>query len=56
MYNKFYKMNCIRVSVVSKVPYFENCGAKLYYEEKGCGETLVFLHGAPRHASMEKAG
>lgn len=28
------------------MPYFENYGAKLYYEEKGSGETLIFLHGA----------
>lgn len=28
------------------MPYFENCGAKLYYEETGSGEPLLFLHGA----------
>lgn len=28
------------------MPYFENAGARLYYEERGCGEALVFLHGA----------
>jgi 3-oxoadipate enol-lactonase len=28
------------------MPYFEHCGAKLYYEEKGSGNPLIFLHGA----------
>lgn len=28
------------------MPYFENQGAKLYYEEKGQGKPLIFLHGA----------
>ena len=28
------------------MPYFENQGARLYYEEKGQGKPLVFLHGA----------
>lgn len=28
------------------MPYFENLGAKLYYEEKGSGSALIFLHGA----------
>lgn len=28
------------------MPYFENLGAKLYYEDKGSGDALVFLHGA----------
>lgn len=28
------------------MPYFENAGARLYYEERGRGEALVFLHGA----------
>lgn len=28
------------------MPYFENCGAKLYYEEQGEGTPLLFLHGA----------
>lgn len=28
------------------MPYFEHDGAKLYYEERGVGEALVFLHGA----------
>ncbi len=28
------------------MPYFENCGAKLYYEESGEGQPFVFLHGA----------
>lgn len=28
------------------MPYFENQGATLYYEEKGKGASLVFLHGA----------
>lgn len=28
------------------MPYFEHCKAKLYYEEKGQGKALLFLHGA----------
>ena len=28
------------------MPYFEHCGAKLHYEEKGVGKALIFLHGA----------
>ena len=28
------------------MPYFENEGAKLYYEEQGSGPALIFLHGA----------
>lgn len=28
------------------MPYFENAGARLYYEERGRGEALVFLHRA----------
>lgn len=28
------------------MPYFENSGAKLYYEETGSGEPFLFLHGA----------
>lgn len=28
------------------MPYFEHAGARLYYEERGSGEALVFLHGA----------
>lgn len=28
------------------MPYFENCGAQLYYEEMGSGQPLLFLHGA----------
>lgn len=28
------------------MPYFENLGAKLYFEEKGEGNVLLFLHGA----------
>ncbi len=28
------------------MPYFENNGAKLYYEVTGTGEPFVFLHGA----------
>lgn len=28
------------------MPYFKNSGAKLYYEDKGKGEVLLFLHGA----------
>lgn len=28
------------------MPYFENCGAKLYYEQTGRGRSLIFLHGA----------
>ncbi len=28
------------------MPYFENSGAKLYYEVTGTGEPFVFLHGA----------
>lgn len=28
------------------MPYFENQGAKLYYEETGRGKPFVFLHGA----------
>lgn len=28
------------------MPYFENLGARLYYEEKGRGTALIFLHGA----------
>lgn len=28
------------------MPYFENQGAQLYYEESGQGEPLIFLHGA----------
>ena len=28
------------------MPYFENQNAKLYYEEHGQGEPLIFLHGA----------
>ena len=28
------------------MPYFENSGAKLYFEETGCGNPLIFLHGA----------
>lgn len=28
------------------MPYFENLGAKLYFEEKGQGSPLLFLHGA----------
>lgn len=27
------------------MPYFENRGARLYYEEKGQGKPLLFLHG-----------
>lgn len=28
------------------MPYFENQGARLYYEESGQGKPLIFLHGA----------
>lgn len=28
------------------MPYFENLQAKLYFEEKGQGDALIFLHGA----------
>lgn len=28
------------------MPYFENLQAKLYFEEKGQGNVLIFLHGA----------
>ena len=28
------------------MPCFENSGAKLYFEETGCGNPLIFLHGA----------
>lgn len=28
------------------MPYFENQGAQLYYEERGQGKPLIFLHGA----------
>lgn len=28
------------------MPYFENLGAELYYEESGQGKPLIFLHGA----------
>jgi len=28
------------------MPYFENQGANLYYEERGQGSSLIFLHGA----------
>ena len=28
------------------MPYFTHQGARLYYEEHGCGRALVFLHGA----------
>lgn len=28
------------------MPYFENLGAKLYFEDKGEGNVLLFLHGA----------
>ncbi len=28
------------------MPYFENLGAKLYFEEQGKGKALLFLHGA----------
>lgn len=28
------------------MPYFENQGAQLYYEENGQGKPLIFLHGA----------
>lgn len=28
------------------MPYFENQGARLYYEERGQGKPLIFLHGA----------
>ncbi len=28
------------------MPYFENQGARLYYEENGQGKPLIFLHGA----------
>lgn len=28
------------------MPYFENCGASLYYKEKGSGYPIIFLHGA----------
>lgn len=28
------------------MPYFENQGARLYYEECGQGKPLIFLHGA----------
>lgn len=28
------------------MPYFENQGAQLYYEESGQGKPLIFLHGA----------
>lgn len=28
------------------MPYFENQGAKLYFEENGQGKPLIFLHGA----------
>ena len=28
------------------MPYFENLGARLYFEEKGEGDVLLFLHGA----------
>lgn len=28
------------------MPYFDNQGARLYYEKKGQGQPLIFLHGA----------
>lgn len=28
------------------MPFFENLGAKLYYQEKGHGNAFIFLHGA----------
>ncbi len=28
------------------MPYFENLGAKLYFEDQGRGKVLLFLHGA----------
>ncbi len=28
------------------MPYFENLGAKLYFEDQGKGKVLLFLHGA----------
>lgn len=28
------------------MPYFENLGAKLYFEDQGKGKALLFLHGA----------
>lgn len=28
------------------MPYFKNQGAQLYYEERGQGKPLIFLHGA----------
>lgn len=28
------------------MPYFENQGTRLYYEENGQGKPLIFLHGA----------
>lgn len=31
---------------VTSMPYFENRGARIYYEEKGRGKALLFLHGA----------
>lgn len=36
------------------MPYYEHCGAKLYYEETGNGRALLFLHGAALNGEQWK--
>ena len=38
------------------MPYFENSGAKLYFEETGCGNPLIFLHGALKIRAQRHRG